>query len=169
MPDITVRVLSEDEWQQYKEFRLRALQESPDAFAADHAVEKDYDEDTWRARMRRSQRLLATVDGEPQGIVSLRADDEIFENAAEVFGLWVSPELRGTGVAAQLVQRSAEAASDAGWTRLIYWVGTDNGRAVAFASSYGFRPTEYRRPMKDVDGNAVEDEEELAMVLGLRS
>lgn len=165
MSEIDVRVLREEEWEQYRDVRLRALTESPEAFVADIETETDYDEDLWRARMRRSERLLAEREGEAVGIVSVRDNEDLFENAAEVFGLWVVPQLRGAGIAARLVESAAQTAADGGRTQLVYWVGTDNGRAVAFASSYGFRPTEYRRPVRvknDEDGD-----EELAMVLAL--
>jgi ribosomal protein S18 acetylase RimI-like enzyme len=41
-------------------------------------------------------------------------------------------------------------------------VSTDNGRAVGFYSSYGFRPAEERRPMTNDDTI-----EEIAMTLPL--
>jgi hypothetical protein len=49
---------------------------------------------------------------------------------------------------------------------VIYWVGTDNGRAVAFASSYGFRPTDGRRPMQTSNGDEPEDEMAMIYPLG---
>ena len=61
--------------------------------------------------------------------------------AAQLFGLWVRPEARGGGVAAALVRAGARVAAEQGRSQLYYWVGTDNGRAVAFASGFGFRPT----------------------------
>lgn len=166
MSEISVRVLGEDEWERYREFRLRALQESPEAFVADHATEAGYSQDFWRTRMRRSARLLAERDDEPVGIMSLRGNENLFDHAAEIFGLWVPQALRGSGVAARLVEAAASRANRDGHTQLVYWVGTDNGRAVAFASSYGFRPTEHRRPMAH-QGSEDDGDEELAMVLAL--
>ena len=61
-----------------------------------------------------------------------------------------------------LAQRTA---ANAGKRQLIYWVGTENGRAVAFASGFGFRPTGHRRPMRVVSED--DGEEELAMTLPL--
>ena len=52
-----------------------------------------------------------------------------------------------------------------GSTHLIYWVGTENGRAVAFASGMGFRPTDFRRPMRIRSKD--DGEEEIAMILSL--
>ncbi len=165
MTDIQVRALTEDEWDLFRTIRLAALNESPEAFVADAATEEDYDEAFWRLRLRRAQRLYAVADGQPAGVASLGQLDGA-ENTAEIFGLWVDPHWRGRSVAAALVRRAGEEAHDQGFDRIAYWVSTDNGRAVAFASGFGFRPTGRRRPMS-VKGETGDDEEEIAMVLPL--
>jgi len=166
MSDITVRALGEDEWEQYRAARLNALEESPEAFAASLSEEQGYDEDFWRTRMRRSQRLMAEdADGRSIGVASVGQGRQDNERIAELFGLWVTPAARGTGVATQLVQAGADAAREQGRSHLAYWVGSDNGRAVAFASGFGFRPTDNRRPMRVQGEDGAEDE--IAMVLPL--
>ena len=165
MSDIAVRTLSEDEWQDYRQVRLAALAESPEAFVATHAEESGYDEDFWRQRMRRSSRILAEREGTVVGVVSVGSSSEEREDVAELFGLWVAPQHRGSGVAWKLVQAGADQARAEGKAHLVYWVGTDNGRGVAFASSFGFRTTDYRRPMRVV--SEEEGAEEMAMVLPL--
>ena len=167
MSEITVRALTEDEWETYRTLRLEALQESPDAFVADHATEAAEPEDFWRARMGRSDRLVAEADGEQVGVVSIGSAGETkSETAGQLFGLWVRPDWRGRSVAASLVRESARIAEGKGLGQLYYWVGADNGRAVAFASSFGFRPTDDRRPMR-VAGDDSGQEEEVALVLAL--
>lgn len=163
MSDITVRTLTEDEWEQYRAVRLSALEESPEAFAATIEEERGYDEELWRDRMRRSRRLVAEREGEAVGVASLGRHSEN-ERVAELFGLWVAPTARGAGVASQLVQAGADVARAQRSTHLAYWVSTENGRAVAFASGFGFRPTDSRRPMRV---RASDAEEEIAMVLPL--
>lgn len=165
MSEITVRALTEDDWDQYRSIRLAALEESPEAFVANRAEEEAYDENFWRVRMKRSRRLLAESDGRPVGVASVGDVSSETPQVAQLFGLWVRPSSRGTGVATKLVNEGAAQARQLGKTHLTYWVGTDNGRAVAFASGFGFRPTDNRRPMRvksDEDG-----EEEIAMVLPL--
>lgn len=164
MSEITVRALTEDQWEQYRNVRLSALAESPQAFVATLEEEQAYDEEFWRLRMKRSRRLLAEVDGTPVGVASV---GQVSENpdVAELFGLWVAPAARGTGVATRLVQAGADTARREGRSHLAYWVGSDNGRAVAFASGCGFRPTDSRRPMRVVSDE--DGDEEIAMVLAL--
>ena len=160
----TVRVLGESEWSLYREARLRALAESPASFTATLADEADRDEQFWRDRMTRSFRLLAERGAVSQGIVSLGAYEQD-PSAAEVFGLYVDPDARGTGVSWRLLQTAAALAIQNGYTQLYYWVGTDNGRAVGFAKNFGFRTTDNRRPSRSSDLQF--GEEEMAMVLSL--
>jgi len=165
MTDITVRALREEEWQVYRDVRLIALRESPDAFAATAAQEEAFDDDLWQARVKRSRRLVAEDGDQIVGVVSVGRVPEGDDKVSELFGLWVSPELRGKGVAWKLVDAGVRQARDDHYNFVLYWVGTDNGRAVAFASSYGFRPTDGRRPMH----NSTEDdpEDEMAMIYPL--
>ncbi|GAB3596079.1 GNAT family N-acetyltransferase [Angustibacter peucedani] len=158
MSEVTVRALGGDDWQAYQQIRLAALQDAPDAFASSYDEEKDYDESFWRLRMGRSARLLAESDGQPVGIASVGQASEA--DVAELFGMWVSPDFRGKGVAWQLTRQAARHAKDDGRRAVKLWVSTDNGRAVAFFSSAGFRPADERRPMTN-----DADVEELAMIL----
>jgi GNAT superfamily N-acetyltransferase len=165
MSEITVRALTDDDWQQYRDIRLAALREAPEAFVATVQHEEALSEEDWRQRLRRSRRLIAERDGSPLGVVSLGEAAEPYAGAGELFGLWVSPDARGTGVAWKLVEAGAQQALREGRTHLSYWVGTDNGRAVAFASSFGFRPGSTRRPMRVA--NEADGAEEMAMILPL--
>jgi ribosomal protein S18 acetylase RimI-like enzyme len=158
MSDVTVRALGAQDWELYRQVRLAALKDSPEAFASSYDAEVDYDEELWRRRLDRSERLLAEAGGEAAGIASLGQAEE--DGVAELFGMWVAPARRGTGVAWQLTEAAAQHARAAGRRAVKLWVSTDNGRAVAFFSSFGFRPTDQRRPM--TTDAAVE---ELAMVL----
>lgn len=163
MTDTTVRRLTDGEWKTYRDMRLKSLKEAPEAFVKTYDEELEFDESVWHDRMRRAERLIATLDGSDVGILSMRPADEDFEDCAEIFGLWVEPDLRGQGIAVALFQEAADEAQKDGHTHLVYWVGTENGPGVAFASARGFRPSEQRRPME----GAHEGEQEIAMVLAI--
>lgn len=171
MTDITVRVLDEQDWQIYRDVRLAALADSPNAFAASAAQERQFDDAFWRRRLTRSRRMVAQRGEDVLGVVSVGRASEEDPRACELFGLWVTPQLRGQGVAWKLVQAGVDQAATDSFEFVVYWVGTDNGRGVAFASSFGFRPTDARRPMEvtgvpdGVQPAELEDpEDEMAMV-----
>jgi ribosomal protein S18 acetylase RimI-like enzyme len=178
MSDVTVRALVEDDWATYRQLRLAALTESPDAFVSTVAEEQELDEDFWRLRMRRSTRLLAEREEQPVGVVSLgtakpivdvdgdsgeTTTREVSDQIAELFAMWVEPSARGTGVAWRLVDAAAAEARSQGRSHVMLWVSVDNGRAVAFYSSYGFRPADARRPVR-----TDTTQTEMAMTLPVR-
>jgi len=117
MTEVTVRSLGEEDWREFKAIRLAALRDSPDAFAASADEEEGFEEDFWRLRVRRSTRLVAVrldsdsqAEGQAVGVVSLGQGKDEEGRVAEIFGLWVAPDARGTGVATKLVEASAERA-----------------------------------------------------------
>ena len=106
MSDITVRALTEADWELFRSVRLRALEESPEAFVAQHADEEQQPKEFWTERIARSQRLLAEADGQPVGIASVGSVEDQ-PDAAQLFGLWVEPSRRGSGVSTALVRAGA--------------------------------------------------------------
>jgi ribosomal protein S18 acetylase RimI-like enzyme len=164
MSDISVRVLQEDDWHAYRQVRLAALQESPEAYLATYAEEATRPEQYWRKCMVQAHRLLAVRDGEPIGVASV----EMIEGApqsADVYDLWVTPEARNSGVASRLVQIAVDQAIQDGCTELYYWVSTENGRAIGFAINAGFRLTSERRTTR-IENKEFGDQE-IALVLAL--
>ena len=166
MEDIRIRLLGEDEWQLYREVRLAALADAPEAFVARHDDEASRSEEFWRDRMRRADRIIAEREDEPVGLVCLGLHEEDPE-AGEVFGLWTAPAVRGKRVARGLVSTAAGKATDDGRRLLYFWAVSDNASAVGFASSFGFRPTSKRRPVRVADGGLEKAADEVAMVLPL--
>ena len=171
MVDIEIRVLGRDEWQLYREVRLAALADAPESFVGRYDDEAAREEQFWHERMGRATRIIAERDGEPVGLVGLGLhddpDDPEAADAAEVFGLWTSPAVRGQRVARGLVSIAAQRAAADGHRLLYYWAISDNASAVGFASSFGFRPTSKRRPVRVAEGESAKDADEVAMVLPL--
>lgn len=165
--EITVRVLGESDWQLYREVWLQALRESPQTFTATFAEQSDRPQEFWRDQMTRSSRLLAEREQQPQGIVSLGTYARE-PAAAEIFGLYVVPQARGTGVSWRLVEAAADLARDQGFRFAFYWVGVDNGRAIGFAENFGFRTTGSRRSSRRGHSDAV-GEEQVALILPLEA
>lgn len=85
-----------------------------------------------------------------------------------MFGLWVTSAARNTGVAWRLVEAACDEALQSGWGHLYYWVGSQNGRAIGFASKFGFWPTSHRRTAR-TPGPDGHEHQEIAMVLSLPS
>lgn len=166
MVDINARTLGEEDWQLYRQVRLAALKDAPEAFVASFDDEASRDDDFWRERMVRARRIVAERDDEAIGLVCLGLHNENTDTG-EVFGLWTAPSARGDRVARRLVTTAAKQATDDGRKKLYFWAGSDNAAAIGFASNFGFRPTSERRPVRVADGAIEPDADEIAMVLPL--
>lgn len=164
MSEMTISVLNAGDWQRYRDVRLSALKESPQSFTASFEEEAARDESYWRDRMVRSLRFLAQSGETPVGVVSLGRDEDD-PGVGEVFGLYVTPQARSTGVSWRLVQSVTDRAREEGMRQIYYWVGTENAIAIAFAANFGFRPAGERRATRLVNENL--GDQEVAMVLSL--
>lgn len=166
MTNTKIRILSKDEWELYRDVRLAALKNAPEAFVARFEDEASYDDNFWRERMISAHRIVAQREDELVGLVCLGLHNDNPETG-EVFGLWTAPTVRGEHAAQELVSIASQKAAKDGCRLLYFWAGSDNASAVGFASSFGFRPTSERRPVRVADGASEKDADEVAMVLSL--
>ena len=164
MHELTVRVLDERDWPIYREIRLAALQESPGVFGDRYDAEAAADQTYWRSQLAAARRIVAESDGSPCGVVAVRSFDQE-PGSVELFGLWVDPTARSTGVAGRLVDTAATLAAVEGATQMYYWAGTENGPAIGFATGFGFRITSHRRPATSGDDALGDTEIALALAL----
>jgi ribosomal protein S18 acetylase RimI-like enzyme len=143
IPDsLPVRRLREDDWAALRAARLAALAEAPYAFGSTIAREQEFTEATWRDRTRTGAVFGAWSGAEIAGLATARLDPD---EGWGLFGMWVRPDLRGSGTAAALVDAVCAHARAEGADRIGLWVTEVNGRAVAFYARMGFVPTGERQ------------------------
>jgi ribosomal protein S18 acetylase RimI-like enzyme len=154
---IVVRRFESAEWLTYKDLRLRALADSPDAFASTLARESARANDEWRDRLERGANsprdfpALASVGDVPAGIAWTRFDDER-PGVAHLFQVWVAPEHRGTGVGRRLVE-AAIAWSRRSEVRVLELAVTRNGSAAAHLyRDLGFSAVGEPQPLRPGSG-----------------
>jgi ribosomal protein S18 acetylase RimI-like enzyme len=137
-----LRVLTPDDWQVWRQLRLAALAEAPDAFGsrlADWQGEGDREE-RWRARLGipGSFNVVAVLDGQPAGMAS---GVPTGGGAAELISMWVSPAARGHGVGDQLVRAVERWARQVRSAVLRLAVAQGNENAAALYRRNGFHLT----------------------------
>jgi ribosomal protein S18 acetylase RimI-like enzyme len=120
---LKIRPLEPADWHTHRMLRLRALQESPEAFATTYAEQAARPDDSWAARLAEASAsgcdlpLLAELDGEPVGMAWARKDPTD-ASVVEIFQVWVDPAARGRGIAAGLMREA------------IAWARTRGARTV---------------------------------------
>jgi ribosomal protein S18 acetylase RimI-like enzyme len=149
-----VRRAGPDQWLVYRDLRLAALAEAPQAFSSTLERELAFDDQVWQQRLGSlaaatflawdSDQVVGMATGKPED-----PDDEFaVPGAWQLVGMWVSPAMRGTGVAGALVEAVAEHVRDAGAPALVLWVTQVNGRARRFYERIGFGLTGNRQPVR---------------------
>jgi len=156
-PDVLVRRIGADDWQQTRATRLAALADAPYAFSSTLARELAFEDEVWRSRAA-SGRTFGAFDGTTIiGLATGLPADELGGPATAVsagedplasaqrdwhlVGMWVAPDFRGQGVADRLVEAVCEEARQAGAGCVALWVTEMNDRAIAFYQRLGFTPT----------------------------
>ena len=135
MTDVEISRIGPEDWQVFRDLRLRALRDAPAAFGSRYDDWVGAPESRWRDRVANVPlNLIARRDGEPVGMASGVVDDE---DVVELISMWVDPPARGSCVAQALVSAVVEWATAAGRTTYLM-VRSDNHRAVAAYAKAGF-------------------------------
>lgn len=136
---IVMRLVTADEWMLWRAARLEALRESPAAFGSQLTDWIEASEERWRERLSvAGAHDLLAFDGEHVvGMVSGMpvADDPA---RAELISMWVAPAARGTGLAADLIDRIIDWATEGGASVLDLSVMPDNPTARRAYERAGF-------------------------------
>jgi ribosomal protein S18 acetylase RimI-like enzyme len=133
--DVEIVRIGPDEWETFRDLRLRALREAPSAFGSRYDNWVQAPDSRWRDRLANVPfNVVARRDGELVGMASGVLDGE---DGAELISMWVDPAARGAGVAAALVAAVVEWSTGAGRTTYLM-VRSDNARAMAAYVRAGF-------------------------------
>jgi GNAT superfamily N-acetyltransferase len=141
-----VRRATADDAAALREIRLLALSDEPDAFGSTYVESSRYPASRWAEMAAHWNYYLAIVDEEVVGMASGGRFDPR-PSARWLYGMFVRPVHRGTGVSEALVHAVAD------WTRaervatLGLHVTTSVSRACAFYAKLGFVPDGTPEPM----------------------
>ena len=144
-PAFRVRRIRPREWAALRAFRLRALAADPRAFGATLDEEAALGEEAWRERAREGAegplRLVAVAAEAGSGAwLGMVGGRRLEEGEWEVVSLWTAPEGRGRGVGDALVRFAVAWAGEAGASRVVLWVTTENAAAARLYARCGFAP-----------------------------
>jgi ribosomal protein S18 acetylase RimI-like enzyme len=145
---VAIRVVQADEWERARDLRLRALADAPQAFGRSLAEENDLSESDWRERVTPSDErawFVETADDQFIGMATGFFDER--SETAYLFGMWVEPECRRSGIGKRLVERVIAWGRERGAARIELEVNEATRPAVALYEACGFAPTGRSRPL----------------------
>ncbi|WP_299571678.1 GNAT family N-acetyltransferase [uncultured Williamsia sp.] len=138
---MTIRRLTGDDWAEYRAFRIAAAIESPHAFGATPEEMAARPDRSWRSLLeahRDPDGIALVAHGDTRWIGSMRAHVEC--GVAWVYSVYVVPEARRSGVAAELMTVLV-AWSEQHTPSAMLHVGETNERARRLYEQFGFAPT----------------------------
>jgi ribosomal protein S18 acetylase RimI-like enzyme len=144
----SVRRLGPDEWTTWRDARIAALTDAPEAFGSSLEREAAYDEGRWRAWMDPARGLKAVVIANLStvaGAIGAWVPEER-NGAVELYSMWVSPSWRGRGVGDALIAEALAWSREQGRERVDLWVVGGNAAARRLYERHGFSVTDETQP-----------------------
>ena len=140
---LELRTLGPDDWPLWRELRLEALADAPQAFGSTLAQWQGSGdlEERWRSRLSipGASDFVVLLDGAAAGMVSGVPGED--GESVELISMWVSPAARGRGVGDFLIQAVERWGTERGAKALRLSVMPDNGSAIALYERNGFVDT----------------------------
>ena len=141
----SIRTFAPHEWRTYRDLRLHALTDSPDAFGRTLAEEEGRDDTEWSSRLtssaasRHDLPLVAEIGAESVGLAWGRIDPAEPE-VAYIFQVWVAADSRRLGVGKALLEAVIAWATAADARYLALDVTCGDTPARRFYARSGFKP-----------------------------
>jgi ribosomal protein S18 acetylase RimI-like enzyme len=148
-----IRTLAPHEWGTYRDLRLRALADSPQAFGRTLAEEQARPDAEWVSRLSSGTSsgwdlpLVAEVDGEPIGMAWGRIERSQPETA-HLYQMWVAPGQRRLGAGRMLLEAVIAWAKSKDARALKLGVALGNSPALRLYTRAGFEPAGEPQPLR---------------------
>lgn len=104
---ISIRQLTENDWQEFSQIRLQALQTDPLVFGSNYEKESQMTEADWRGKLRAEDNAIFLIyeNKTPIGITCVSVDrNDATKKTALLWGSWLAPDFRGKGLSELMYQ-----------------------------------------------------------------
>lgn len=150
---LAVRRLDAREWRAYRDLRLRALGDAPDAFGTTLEAAQRHSDAHWAERVSAGAGSawdlpLVAEDGDRLVAMVWGTIDPAARETAHVIQMWVAPESRGVGCGAMLLDAVVRWARDAGARGVDLRVRCGDTPARRLYSRAGFEPAGEPEPIR---------------------
>jgi ribosomal protein S18 acetylase RimI-like enzyme len=133
-----IKLLNQMDWQAWRQLRLEALKNVPEAFASSFEEESNWPDQEFQICLDRSNIFGAFNSSELIASVAFYSLDLIkTKHRGVVWGMYVKPEYRGRGIASQLMESVITYAKSRVMQLHLSCV-TTNQTAIAFYQKHGF-------------------------------
>ncbi len=145
---VLVRETVMADWQAWRDIRLQALRDAPDAFGSTYAEQNRRGENDWRQRVAGGGLFLAWIPevsaAEPAGMAG---GYQAAPATVELISMFVRPRARGRRVGEALIDAVTGWARERDATSVHLWVTETNKHARRLYERCGFSVTAERQPL----------------------
>ena len=151
---IHIRQIQASEWQKYRDVRLRALRDAPDAFGSTYAIESVKTDAAWQRQIETALSsgsdcpLFAYSQEDVCGLVwcKLSAAEP---DTAHIYHMWVDPACRGSGAGHALLDFAVRWAKKMAAQRVRLGVTFAQSPAMSLYQKYGFIQAGKVEPLRE--------------------
>jgi RimJ/RimL family protein N-acetyltransferase len=152
--------LTEDDWLEFSQIRLKALETDPQVFGSNYEKESQMTEADWRERLQANDNAIFLIyeDETPIGVTAVSVDrNDATGKTALLWGSWLAPPYRGKGLSELMYQIRIEwAKRQPTVEKIIVSHRASNLSSKRANQKHGFTPThKIEKPWTD---GATEDE-----------
>ena len=134
-----IRLLTQDDWKIWRQFRLEALQNSPENFGSSYEEELNWSNTDFQEALNKNT-IFGAFDN--HAIIACAGFYSLIhlktKHRGVIWGMYTRPEYRGRGIASALIQAVITYASSR-VAQLHLSCVTNNFNAIAFYQKHGFK------------------------------
>ena len=135
MPTARITRLTESDWEQFAQLRLRALADALGTSDEQYLSESAMSAPQWRQRLREHAQFVAVVAERPAGLIAAHVASP---GTVYLYSLWLDPRVRGRGLSRELVAAALNWARRCGARTVTLRMARDNVVARAVYEGFGF-------------------------------
>ncbi|WP_445170101.1 GNAT family N-acetyltransferase [Mycolicibacterium sp. Dal123E01] len=135
MPAARITRLTESDWAQFADLRLRALTDTFGTSDQQYLTEARFTQTDWQRRLRDHAHFVVALAGQPAGMVAAYQQST---ETAYVYSLWLDPDARGRGLGRRLVAAALDWARRRGVLTATLRMAPDNAAARTVYEGLGF-------------------------------
>ncbi|WP_328355476.1 GNAT family N-acetyltransferase [Mycobacterium sp. NBC_00419] len=135
MPTARITRLTESDWEQFAQLRLRALADALGTTDEQYLGESRMSAAQWRQRLREHAQFVAVVAERPEGLI---AAHRASPGTVYLYSLWLDPRVRGRGLSRDLVGAALNWARRSDARIVTLRMARDNVVARSVYESFGF-------------------------------
>lgn len=156
LEEIVIKKVSVDDWEKFRDLRLKGLQTDPQAFGNTHAIESKGDKKYWEDRISFPDRFYYAAEKDDIFVASAGIK-KITEDNRMIIAVYTIPEYRGLGLSKKIMNIVLDELKSLGIKTASLMVNVHQEVAVTFYKKLGFEIIHIEKDQQMGDGKMYDE------------